>query len=84
LLPSIGLPTPLRRPRAYRKEWDESRGVWKDRPRHDEASHGADAFLTFACSNYKLPSPIPIKKAGLQLGGLMGRNVERASRLGAF
>ena len=40
----------LRRLRAYRKEWDESRGVWKDRPRHDDASHGADAFLTFACS----------------------------------
>jgi hypothetical protein len=35
----------LRRLRAYRKEWAESRGVWKDRPRHDEASHGADAFL---------------------------------------
>jgi hypothetical protein len=27
---------------------DEGRGVWKDRPRHDEASHGADAFFTFA------------------------------------
>jgi hypothetical protein len=22
----------------------------KDRPRHDDASHGADAFVTFACS----------------------------------
>ena len=42
--------------RAYRKEWDEGRGVWKDRPRHDEASHGADAFLTFACSSYTPPS----------------------------
>jgi hypothetical protein len=30
--------------------------VWKDRPRHDEASHGADAFLTFACSGYTPPS----------------------------
>ena len=27
------------------------RGVWKDRPRHDTASHGADAFITFACSD---------------------------------
>ncbi len=26
----------LRRLRAYRKGWDESRGVWKDRPQHDE------------------------------------------------
>ena len=51
----------LRRLRAYRKEWDESRGVWKDRPRPDEASHGADAFLTFACSGYTPPSPVPAK-----------------------
>jgi hypothetical protein len=41
----------LRRLRAYWEEWDESRRVWKDRPRHDEASHEADAFLTFICSN---------------------------------
>ena len=46
----------LRRLRACRKEWDEGRGVWKDRPRHDDASHGADAFITFACSNYTPPS----------------------------
>jgi hypothetical protein len=30
--------------RAYRKEWDEERGCWKDKPRHDWASHGADAL----------------------------------------
>jgi hypothetical protein len=52
----------LRRLRAYRKEWDESRGVWKDRPRHDEALHGADAFLTLACSGYTPPSPLPPRK----------------------
>jgi hypothetical protein len=53
----------LRRLRAYRKEWDESRGVWKDRPRHDEASQGADAFLTFACSGYRpLSSYVPLKR----------------------
>ena len=52
----------MRRLRAYRKEWDESRGVWKDRPRHDEASHGADAF-TFACSGYTPPSTyVPRKR----------------------
>jgi hypothetical protein len=27
--------------------------VWKDRPRNDEASHAADAFLTFACSGMR-------------------------------
>ena len=30
--------------------------MWKDRPRHAEASHGADAFFTFACSGYIPPS----------------------------
>ena len=52
----------LKRLRAYRKEWDEGRGVWKDRPRHDEASHGADAFLTFACSNYTPAAALPTRK----------------------
>lgn len=28
----------------YRKEWDDIRGVWKDRARHDEFSHGYKAF----------------------------------------
>lgn len=35
--------------RAYRKEWDEERGIWRDKPRHDWASHGADAFRVIAC-----------------------------------
>lgn len=30
----------------YRKEWDEDRAVWKDRARHDWASHGYKAFET--------------------------------------
>jgi hypothetical protein len=34
----------------------------EDRPRHDDASHGADAFLTFACSAYKPPAPLVIPK----------------------
>jgi hypothetical protein len=46
----VGCSVGLKRLRAYRKEWDGERGVWKDRPRHDDASHGADAFMTFACS----------------------------------
>ena len=47
----VGCSLGLKRLRAYRKDWDDLRGVWKDRPRHDEASHGADAFITFACSD---------------------------------
>ncbi|MEF8794427.1 hypothetical protein [Thiohalorhabdus sp.] len=32
----------------YRKEWDDRLGVYKDKPRHDWASHGNDAFEQFA------------------------------------
>jgi hypothetical protein len=32
----------------YRKEWDTRLAVWKDEPRHDKASNGADAFRQFA------------------------------------
>jgi len=44
--------------RSYRKDWDEERGVWKDKPRHDWASHGADAFRTFA-TQYKMIPKAP-------------------------
>ena len=45
----------LRRLRHYRKEWDEIRDVWRDRPRHDQNSHGADGFMTFA-TGYQPPA----------------------------
>ena len=32
----------------YRKEWDDKRGCWKDKPLHDKTSHGSDAFRYFA------------------------------------
>ncbi len=32
----------------YRKEWDDRHGIWKNKPRHDENSHTADAFMTLA------------------------------------
>jgi hypothetical protein len=34
--------------RNYRKEWDEDRATFRDRPLHNWASHGADALRTFA------------------------------------
>lgn len=43
----------LNRIKSYRKEWDDLRGVWKDRPRHDINSHGADAFMTFTSSGFR-------------------------------
>lgn len=33
---------------SYRKEWNDVLGTWRDKPRHDDASHGADGFMTFA------------------------------------
>lgn len=53
--------TGLMRLRTYRKEWDDQRGVWRDRPLHDDASHGADAFLTFACSGHQPPAKAKAK-----------------------
>lgn len=35
----------------YRREWDDKLGVYKDKPRHDWASHGAKAFETLARSD---------------------------------
>jgi hypothetical protein len=32
----------------YRKEWDDLRGVWRDRARHDEFSHGYKSFESAA------------------------------------
>jgi len=47
--------------KSYRKEWDEIRGCWKDRPRHDMASHGADAFRYLAAAYRDLAPPPPSK-----------------------
>jgi hypothetical protein len=47
----------------YRKEWDEDLGVWKDKPRHDWASHGADALRGLALFFQELkPDPLPDAK----------------------
>ncbi len=38
----------------YKKDWDEKNKVFRNNPKHDWASHGADAFRTFAVG-YKNP-----------------------------
>lgn len=48
----------IQRLKQYRKEWDDVRGVWRDRARHDEASHAASAFMTFTSSNYTPPAAV--------------------------
>ena len=37
----------------YRKEWDDKKGCWKDKPLHDWSSHAADAFRYFAVAKTK-------------------------------
>ena len=50
----------------YRKEWDENRGCWKDKPFHDSTSHGSDAFRYFAVAKTKR-----IRTGGVRrIGGL--------------
>lgn len=36
---------------AYRKEWNEKLAVFRDKPLHDWASNGADAFAVFASAH---------------------------------
>lgn len=48
----------------YRKEWDDKRGVFKDRPLHDEFSHGYKSFESAAIR------PVPIKQRPLDLSRL--------------
>jgi len=50
----------------YRRRWDKSNSMWMNEASHDEASHGADAFRTFAVAHAKnlifqeAPKPKPI------------------------
>jgi hypothetical protein len=39
--------------RNYRKEWDDKRKVFHDRPLHDWASHGSDAFAELAAADLR-------------------------------
>lgn len=45
----------------YSRDWDEKHAVWRSQPRHDEHSHAADAFMTFA-DGYKTPSSYVLPK----------------------
>ncbi len=45
--------------RQYRRDWDASRGAFKPRPRHDWASHAADAFRYLAMGLRPAPGAPP-------------------------
>lgn len=47
---------------GYRKEWDEKTGTFKNNPRHDLHSNGADAFRQFAQGYRKPTASKPIKR----------------------
>lgn len=48
---------------SYRKRWDDINGMWMNDAKHDEASHGADMFRTFAVVKYNSPKK-PMPKSG--------------------
>lgn len=50
--------TGIRRLAHYRKEWDEARGAWRQKPLHDDNSNAADGFMTFS-SGWSPPSEMP-------------------------
>lgn len=43
--------------KQYRRDWDERKGCFRDKPLHDWTSHAADAFRYFAVGYYERPSP---------------------------
>jgi hypothetical protein len=51
----------------YRKEWDDTRGVWKDRARHDEFSHGYKSFESAAIRPMQV-AQVQIPRTGLRVG----------------
>jgi len=54
--------------KAYRKEWCEDMGRWRDRPRHDWSSDGADAFRYLAAAYRDLaPPPEPKKPKRIEI-----------------
>jgi hypothetical protein len=56
--------------RQYQREYDEDKKMFRDKPRHDWTSHGADAFRMLAVvwseEHKEVPRDKPIK--GLQVG----------------
>ena len=53
--------------RQYRREWDDKKRVFRDTPRHDWASHSADAFRYLAMA-WREIVPEPAKPAPKVLG----------------
>lgn len=46
--------------RSYSREWVPKLGTWRSSPKHDQWSHGADAFRTYAMGYQPPPSSKPL------------------------
>lgn len=62
----------------YRKEWDEKMGSYKQKPLHNWASHGADAFMTMATAHNWTPAWI----AGEQVQNAIAKSRAKADAKG--
>lgn len=45
---------------SYRKEWDDKLGTWKDKPLHDQFSHGYKSFETAAVRKPPVKANAPV------------------------
>ena len=61
----------------YRADYDEKKRTFKDEPRHDWASHGADALRLLACA-MRLGEDAPRPKTRLPSHGVL--SVEQARK----
>lgn len=60
---------------GYRREWNETLGVWRDKPRHDHFSNGSDAFR-YLCMSLENARPGMTKE---QYQKLKARNTPQTS-----
>lgn len=59
--------------RQYRREWDDKRKMYKDRPRHDWSSHDADAIRMLAMAVGQIAPPAASSRTqDRSLNGWMG------------
>lgn len=66
--------------RQYRADYDEKAKTFRDRPKHDWSSHGADAFRYLSMAWRSLapekPKPKPVDTWARAFGGSGGRDVD--------
>lgn len=67
--------------RQYQTEWDDEKKIFSDRPKHDWASHFADAARTMAMAYREVVvDQAPLKPAGL----IVGQNISPGFRMPSF